>query len=107
MLELFIDAVVATPTGADDVLLADRGFGVGVRQLLVGGVAVGARGGNGEPARKQPFAVNALGVVFDDLLLRTEIAHGGRRPLAVATRAQVRHIAAEGAGFAHHRLDRR
>ena len=50
MLELFIDAVVAAPARGHDVLLTDRGLRITMRQFPMGGVAIGACGGHGEPA---------------------------------------------------------
>ena len=64
------DLAVALHAGLGEVLGADRGARVGVRQNVVSRVATGADGGYREAFFKQPLAVNALGIIFNDFILR-------------------------------------
>jgi len=105
-LVFFIDAVVAPPACGDDVVLADRGFGIARREFLVCGMTIRARRRQRQAAGQQPSAVDALGVVLDDVLLGAEVAHRRRRSLPVTFRAELGDIATEGARLTHLRLQR-
>ena len=59
------------------------------------GVARGADGGDRQPFLEQPFAVDRVGVVLEDRLLRNVAEERDLGPLLVAASAEERH--------AHHR----
>ena len=62
----------------------------------MGGVAVRAIGGDGQPALEQSLAMNTVGVVFDDVALLALIPQGGLRACAVATATELGNVAGEG-----------
>ena len=57
-------------------------------QFVVRGVAVGAIGGDGQAGLQQPLAVDALAVMFHDMVLLAGVANGGLVPRLVAFGAQ-------------------
>ena len=70
--ELFIDAVVAFGARFGDVLVADTRIRIGLRQFMMGRMAVGAHGRYHQTALQQSLAVNTH---------RIKIGHRGFAPL--------------------------
>ncbi len=94
--EQLVDAPMALRAGPGDVGAVHGRPRVGGRKLPVGGVAVRAVGRDGEAGLHQSLAVDALQVVFDDVLLGPLVAHGGLLSRAMAPGAERRHVAREG-----------
>lgn len=63
------DLRVALGAGIGNILTIDRRSGIGMRQDRVRGVASGAGRGHGQPLLQQRLAVNALGVISQDIVL--------------------------------------
>ena len=87
-----LDAAVALHAGRSDVAGGDGSPGVRVRQDQMGAVTVGARRRHDEPLLEQTDAVDALGVVLDDVVLPDVVVAGHRRAFPVAASAQVGHV---------------
>ena len=104
ILVFLIDAVVTSTACTNDVVPAHRGLGIARWKFLVCRMAIRARGRHGQAAGQQPATVDALRVVFDDVLLGAEVTHGRRRSFPMAFRAEAGHVAAERARLAHFRL---
>lgn len=59
---------------------------------MMSGVAAGAGCRDGQTALQQSLAVNALGIVLNDLVLGADVTHGSFLTLAVAARAKCRNV---------------
>ena len=94
-----LDLAVALCAGRGDVVDVDRGARVGVGQDLVRGVAGRAHRRHGEPLAVQSLAMDGLGVVLEDAVLRDVARARYRCSLVVALPAQDRDV--------HHRRARR
>ena len=79
-----LDPGVADGAGLGDVLDGDGGFGGGVGQDAVVVVAVVAGRGDDQALLEQGLAVDALGVVAEDVLLGDVVDARDRRPFPVA-----------------------
>ena len=84
----FFDPGVTLSTGLGDVLRRDRGVGVRMRKDEMVPMAVVARSRNGQASFEQAFAVDALGIVAQDLFFRNVVNAGDRRTLSMACSAE-------------------
>ena len=82
------DLRVALRTGSSDILAIDRRRRVGMRQDQVRRMATGAVGRYGESLFQQRLAVNALGVVLEDAVLRNVELELYRGAFAMASSAK-------------------
>jgi len=74
---------MALCAGMGDVLLGDRRTGIGVRQNEMRRVATGANRGDDETTLEQAFAVDAFGIVLQDLVLRNVVTERDGRAFVV------------------------
>src|SRR5271165_1189261 len=93
--KLFLNAVVTGAAGRRYVLGVDRRFRIGSREFAMRGVATGAGGGHRQAAPQQSFAVNALGVTRNDLVLRAGIKQGRLLAFTMALGAEIGHVGSE------------
>lgn len=91
--EAIIDPAMALGTGGGDVGPVHGGAGVPPGQFAVGGVAIDAIRGNGEAGFQQSFAVDAFGVVLQNVGLGAVIANGSLLAGTVTLRAEARNVA--------------
>ncbi len=77
------DIGVALGAGGSDIAPVDGRVGIGVWQDRVRRVTRGAVGRHNQPLLQQAFAVDALGIVFQDVVLGDVAVHLDRRALAV------------------------
>src|SRR6188768_4149501 len=92
LLKLFVDAIVTARASLWNVLGVDGRLRVAGWQHPVRGVAVRAHGGDHEAALEQALAVDALGVVLNDVVLPAGVTQCGLVSLAMALAAQAGHI---------------
>ena len=78
--------------GRDDVVLMNFGFRIGVRQHAVPGMATGAYRCHHQPLLEQSFAVNAVLVALENLLLGNVVRPLDLGPLGVALGAHLRNF---------------
>jgi len=83
-----VDAAVAFRAGFGDVGAVHAGAWVAGGQFVVRGVAVGAIGGDGKTGLQESCAVDALAVMFHDMVLFAGVANGGLVSLLVAVGAE-------------------
>ena len=88
----FFDLGVALGAGGRDVAAVDRGIRVRVGQDVVGGVAGNAICRNDQSLLEQRLAVNALGIVLNDVVLINLPLGLDRGALAVALSADERYF---------------
>jgi len=86
------DPGVTLSTGLGDVLRRNGGGRIRVGEDEMVPVAVVARGRNGQASFEQAFAVDALGIVAQDLSFRNVVDTGDRRPLSMARSAEERDV---------------
>src|SRR5271165_2607596 len=96
--ELLLDTVVTLAASRRHVVGVHARRGIGSGEDMVSGVTTGASGRHRQ-AILQQGSVDALGVVGDDFVLRSRVAHGSFLPLAVAARAQAGNIDRERGGL--------
>lgn len=83
----FFDLGVAFSAGGSDVASVDRRIWVSVRQDVVGRVAGNAIGRNDQTLLEKRLAVNALGIILQDVVLVNLAVGLNRRALLVASSA--------------------
>ncbi len=92
LLELLLNAQMTPAARSGNIGRVDAGSGIRHGKLAVRRVAVGAGSSHRQAAFEQPFAMDALLVSLNDLVLRARVSHGGFVPFAMAAGAQVRDI---------------
>lgn len=95
VLKLLFNAVVTLATGVGNVVGVDTRCRIGSGKDVVSSMATGAGRRHREAVLEQS-SVNALGVVGDDFVLQSGIAHGSFLTLAVTACAQVWDIDGKG-----------
>src|SRR5208282_717874 len=98
VLKLLLDAVVTLATGVRHVVCVDTRRRIASGKDLVSGVTTGASRRHGQSVLQQG-SVNALGVVGDDFVLRSGVAHGSLLALAVTAGAKPGNIDRKGRGL--------
>jgi hypothetical protein len=93
-----LDAGVAGGTGGGDVARGDGGAGVRVRQDHVVAVTVVAGGSNDQAAPEQSLAVDALGIIAQDIVFRDIVNPGDGGAFPVAFPAENRNVHLVSAG---------
>jgi hypothetical protein len=88
----FLNPRMAFGAGLGNVAASDGGVLLGVRQDVVRGVAGGAIRRHDQALLQQALAVNALGVVLDDVVLFDRALRLHRRALAMALAAGEGHL---------------
>ena len=88
----FFDPGVTLSTGLGDVLRRDGRIRIRVRKDEMIPMAVVARSRHGEASPEQAFAVDALGIVAQDLFFRNVVDTGDRRTLSMARSAKERDV---------------
>jgi len=68
-LKLLLDPMVTSPAGGGNILRIDHRQRIGLRQFIMRTMTVRARCRDSQSALYQPLAMNALGVMFDNLVL--------------------------------------
>jgi len=85
-----LDFGMALQAGRHDVAVGDGGLRIGMRQDLVRGMAGNAGGAAAEPLLEKTLAVDALGIVFQNMVFRNIPLLLDLRTLAVAGTADKR-----------------
>ena len=97
--ELLLNPVMTPTARLRNILWINARERIGLRQHAVGRVATGARCRHCQPALHQPFAMDAFGVVLDDLMLRAGVADGRFLSFPMALRTQEWDIRCESCGI--------
>jgi hypothetical protein len=87
-----LDLRMTLLAGGSDVVFVDAGPGVGVGKDKVGGVAGGADGGDRQALAVEPLAVDAHGVVLENLILPDVVGPGDFRSLLMTATAEDRDV---------------
>jgi hypothetical protein len=78
--------------GFSDVVLVDRGVFVGMRQNIMGGVAIGADRGYGQSLLKQTLAMNTERIMRQDAVLGNVVSACYLGALFMAFPAHIRDV---------------
>ena len=91
LFELLVYSIMTAGAGLGKIIMVDAGGGITARQDMMRRMTIGAHRRDNKTAGEKPLAVNALRIIFKDIMLRPGISHGRLIPLAMALAAQIGH----------------